>query len=249
MNIQPHLDSATASISIANKTEKQQANIKLKNADKTINNQLTDEVSISSLGSINQKIDSLFTQADAIYQSHITPNQQKALNESYTKLDELFSNSSPSDHQQKNADILFSKIEQIFTQAEKQLTSSEKEQLAVIDSQLDELLGKEDMQLEYIFNEDVEKLFQQSEDLLTSKLSAEQKKSLDDLNNQLNSLFEKSNVEDETVDKLFDKIDNILNISFDKLSSNEKYKFDNYNQEIDELFKLREQQEIESDFP
>jgi len=77
-----------------------------------------DEVSLSSFGKTSQKIDSLFEQADTIFQSHIPPNQQKVLNESYQQLDELFSKNSPAGHQQKNADVLFDKIDNIFKQAE-----------------------------------------------------------------------------------------------------------------------------------
>ena len=101
------------------------------------------------------------------------------------------------------------------------------------------------MQLEDDFSEKVDKLFQQSEDLLSSKLTTEQKKTLDGLNQQLNSLFEQNNVDDEAAEGLFDKIDNILNQGYEKLSNDEKNKLDNYHVEIDELFTQFDQEYTE----
>jgi len=208
-----------------------------------------DEVSLSSFGKISQKIDSLFEQADTIYQSHITPSQQKTLNDSYQKLDELFSKNSPSDHQQKSADLLFDKIDNIFEQAEKKLTPMEEEQLETINIKLDELLGAEDIQLGDIMNEDIDKLFQQSENLLTSKLTTQQKKSLDELNQQLSSLFEKNKIDEEGVENIFSKIDNIIGQGYEKLTNKEKDKLDNLDSQIDELFKELDQNEVENNYP
>lgn len=235
MKITQNIDSALTNIT-ANNAVSEQIN-QQNNTTPPINSSTKEtSVSISPQGSINQDIDTLFDKADAIYQSHITPKQQKALDENYAKLDELFSKNSPSDVEQKNADALFDKIDKIFEMAEKQLTPAEKEQLAAIDSKLDELLGAEDMQLEDAFSEEIESLFKQSEDLLTSKLSTEQKKSLDDLNEQLNALFEKNNGDDKAVDGIFDKIDSIINQGYDKLSANEKDKLTSLDKEIDQLF-------------
>jgi len=208
-----------------------------------------DEVSLSYFGKTSQKIDSLFEQADAIYQSHITPNQQKILNESYQKLDDIFSKNSPSDHEQKTADVIFDKINNIFEQAEKRLTPMEEEQLETINTKLDELLGAEDIQLGDIMNDDIDKLFQQSENLLTSKLTTQQKKSLDDLNQQLSSLFEKNKIDDKGVENIFSKIDNIISQGYEKLTNTEKDKLDDFDSQIDELLTELDQNEIESTYP
>jgi tRNA C32,U32 (ribose-2'-O)-methylase TrmJ len=249
MKITQNFDSPLTSTQAVNDIDSQKiSNDKKLNSQPTVNS-ATDEVSISSQGMSHQKIDSLFNQADAIYQSHITPKQQKFLDESYAKLDELFNKSSPSELEQKNADGLFDKIDLVFEQAEKQLTPSEKDQLAVINTKLDELLGSQDMQLDDNFSEEVDKLFQQSEDLLTSKLSTEQKKTLDGLNKQLNALFEKSNVDDEGVEGIFDKIDNILNQGYDKLSNDEKNKLDDYDSEIDKLFNQFDPKDSDINYP
>jgi tRNA C32,U32 (ribose-2'-O)-methylase TrmJ len=245
MNITQNFDAAIPLVQNANNA----SNVQVSNNQKAGSHSSTDEVSLSALGKSNQKIDSLFNQADAIYQSHITPNQQKVLNESYERLDQLYSKSSPSDAEQKTADALFDKIDNIFEQAEKKLTPLEEEQLEKINTKLDELLGDEGFQLEDMMNEDIEKLFQQSEDLLTSKLSTKQKKSLEDLNQQLSSLFEKKNIDDKSVDKLFEKIDSIITQGYEKLSSKEKGQLDNFDTELDELFNQLDQKEAESYAP
>jgi len=249
MKITQNFDSPLKSTQGVNDIDSQKINNDKKLNSQPIVNSATDEVSISSQGMSHQKIDSLFNQADAIYQSHITPKQQKFLDESYAKLDELFSKSSPSELEQKNADALFDKIDLVFEQAEKQLTPSEKEKLSAINTKLDELLGSQDMQLDDNFSEEVDKLFQQSEDLLTSKLSTEQKKTLDGLNKQLNALFEKSNVDDEGVEGIFDKIDNILNQGYEKLSNDEKNKLDDYDSEIDKLFNQFDPKDTDINYP
>jgi len=241
MKISQGNDASLISAQAISNIENQQMNKQGKANYLSATHSAVDEVSISSQGNTHQKIDSLFNQADEIYQSHITSKQLKLLNESYDELDQLFSNSSPSELEQKDADELFDKINHIFEQVEKQLSPSEKEQLAKINNKLDELLGTQDLQLEDNFSEKVDTLFQQSEDLLSSKLTTEQKKTLDDLNQQLNALFEKNNVDDEATEKVFDKIDNILNQGYEKLSNDEKNKLDGYHIEIDELFTELEQ--------
>jgi tRNA C32,U32 (ribose-2'-O)-methylase TrmJ len=244
MQITQNFDSPITGVKKSNSTD----NIQVNNNNKTTSLSTADEISISSQGMNNQKIDSLFDKADAIYQSHITPAQQKSLNESYAQLDELYSKSSPSDQEQKNADAIFDKIDKIFEQAEKKLTPLEKEQLETINTKLDELLGAEDIQLENGFSEEIEQLFQKSNDLLTSKISTQQKKSVDELNQQLNSLFEKNNINDD-VNNLFDKINNILTQGYDKLSNDEKNKLEDYDVEIDELFDQIDEEYNEVSYP
>jgi len=241
MNVTQNIDTAISLVQNANTVSNAQVN----HDQKSDFSSRTDEVSLSALGKNNQKIDSLFDQADAIYQPHITPNQQKVLNESYEQLDQLYSKSSPSDVEQKTADALFDKIDKIFEQAEKKLTPLEEEQLKGINSKLDELLGEEGFQLEDMMNEDIDKLFQQSEDLLTSKLTTKQKKSLEDLNQQLSSLFEKNKVDDKNVDKLFEKIDSIITQGYENLSSNEKDQLDILDTELDELFDQLDDEEVD----
>jgi len=249
MQIQSNIDSPLTSFNAINRIDSQQESNKQTSENDFSGSSQTDNFDISSLGSINQKIDSLFNQADFIYQSHITSTQQKALNESYSKLDELFSKNSPSALEQKSAAALFDKIDQIFEQAENQLTSTEKEELSTIDSKLDELLGTEDIELEGGFSEEIDALFQQSDNLLTSKLSTYQKKQLADLNQQLNLLFESNDIQSDVIDSLFDKIDSILNKGYDKLSDEDKNKFDEINVEIDDLFLQQEKHEVEISYP
>jgi len=125
----------------------------------------------------------------------------------------------------------------------------EEEQLETINTKLDELLGAEDIQLGDIMNEDIDKLFQQSENLLTSKLTTQQKKSLDELNQQLSSLYEKNKIDDEGVENIFSKIDSIIGQGYEKLTNNEKDKLDNLDSQIDELFTELDQNEVENNYP
>ena len=74
---------------------------------------------------INQKLDSLFERTDEIYMSHITPQQKKALDESYQMLDKIFAQENPSELEQKQVDKIFTKIDSIFNQAESKLTPDE----------------------------------------------------------------------------------------------------------------------------
>jgi len=235
MRITPSIDSGLVNTTTNNMVS---AQVNEQNKASRLTSNSTEEVSvsISRQANLSNDIDVLFDKADSIFQSHITPAQQKALNESYAKLDELFSKNSPSDLEQKSADVLFDRIDKIFNMAEKQLTPSEKEQLAAIDTKLDELLGAEELKLEQGFSEEIDSLFQQSEGLLTSKLSTKQKKSLDDLNQQLNALFEKNNVADEAVNGIFDKIDSILEQGYDKLSVNDKEDLADIDKNIEQLF-------------
>jgi len=181
-----------------------------------------------------------------MHQSHVTHKQQKTLNESYAKLDKLFSNISPSDMAQKSADELFAKIDQIFELAEKKLTPEEQQQITGINSKIDDLLGAQNIQFADAFNEEIDNLFKQSEDLLTSTLTNAQKKSLDNLNQQLNSQLEKNNVDDDEVNEAFDKIDSILNQGYDNLSSTDKETLNGLDKEIDQLFGQLNQQAGES---
>jgi len=249
MNITKNIDSPLPPGNMVNDIKNQQVNSYKNTSPLPTVNSPIDDVSISPQGISHQKIDLLFNQADVIYQSNISPKQQKLLDESYDKLDELFSQSAPSQLEQKNANALFDKIDKIFEQAEKQLTPSQKEQLLEINTKLDGLLGTEELQLEDDFSEKIDKLFQESESLLTSKLSNEQAKSLNDLNKQLNVLFEKNNIDNEAVTGIFDKIDSIINQGYDKLSIGEKNKLDNYNAEIDEIFSQLEQEDTEINYP
>jgi hypothetical protein len=245
MKITQIFDSPLARTKTINDIEHQQINNDKIMSSLPETNSAIDDISISLQGSSHQKIDSLFNQADAIYQAHITPKQHKLLNESYNQLDKLFSQSAPSEIEQKNADALFDKIDQVFELAEKKLSPSEQEQLTAINIKLDKLLGTEELQLEDNFSEKLDVLFQQSEDLLSSKLTTEQKKTLDGLNQQLNLLFERNDVDDEAAEGLFDKIDSILNQGYEKLSNDEKNILDNYHVEIDELFTQFDQEYTE----
>jgi len=236
MKITQSFDAAVNNVNLINEVKNkksessQQTNLDIANIPKN------DQVTISLKGEVNQNIDALFDKADAIYQSHITPKQQKILDDSYQKLDALFSSNSTTEQEQNAANSLFDKIDHIFSQAEKQLTPAEQDQLANIDNKLDEILGTDDTQLEDLFSEESEHLFQQSEALLTSKLSTKQKKTLDELNDKLNTLFSSTNPDDKESSAIFDKIDAILNQGYDKLSGDEKQQLESFDREIDQLF-------------
>lgn len=248
MKITQSFDSPVDNVNLINDIKASPLNSNQKTGSSTLVPPPIDQVTISYQGDINQKIDSLFDKADAIYQSHITPTQQKTLDESYQKLDVLFAGNDPTEQEQNAANALFDKIDSIFTQAEKQLTPKEKEQLVNIDEKLDKLLGTDSTQNESVFSKESDLLLQKSEDLLTSKLSTQQKKTLDELNLQLNTLFESVNFDDKEVSTIFDKIDSILNKGYDKLSGDEKQKLETFDKKIDLLFETLDSTENEGQY-
>jgi len=97
--------------------------------EQTIQLKSKDPINISTLGKINQEIDSLFDKIDKIdniYLSHISAKQQKELTSSYDKLSDIFSNEQTVND--KSVEKIFNKIDNIFTEAESSLTTVRKRQ-------------------------------------------------------------------------------------------------------------------------
>ncbi|SFD00059.1 hypothetical protein [Pseudoalteromonas denitrificans] len=204
---------------------------------------IADKPNISEAGKVTQQIDSLFDKVDNIYMTHLSSEQKKELDTSYKKLDELFEKQELSPAQDKTINALFDKIDEIFTSAEKSLTPKEQETLANLDLKINDLLEVENKGFETQINEELDGLFSQREGLLTSKLSSQQKNELKGLNESLNALFDNLDSDENTqqANKLFEKIDNILQSSYNTLSEDDKNKVDQLDQNINNLFEELDQ--------
>lgn len=209
-------------------------------------NQVThanDTLNISDLGKVTQEIDSLFDKVDNIYMTHLSADQKKELETSYQQLDTLFESEQPTEAQDKKINALFDKIDSIFTSAEKSLTPDEQDTLSKLESKIDNLLEIENEGFESQINEELDFAFKQRDDLLTSKLSSQQKNELTSLNESLNALFDNltNDGNNDKANKLFEKIDNILQSSYNKLSDSDKNKVDALDNNINNLYQDLEQ--------
>jgi len=209
--------------------------------DIKLNNQeshSSDTANISDLGKVTQQIDSLFDKVDNIYMTHLSGDQQKELESSYQQLDALFESEQPNKAQDKKINALFEKIDSIFTSAEKSLTPDEQETLSNLENKIDSLLEIENDGFENKINEELDSAFKQRDELLTSKLSSQQKNELKTLNESLNTLFDNFSDDENTAkaNKLFEQIDNILQSSYNKLSDGDKNKVDEIDNNINNLF-------------
>jgi len=198
----------------------------------------TDTLNISDLGKVTQEIDSLFDKVDNIYMTHLSADQKKELEASYQQLDSLFESEQPNDAQEKQINAIFEKIDNIFTAAEKSLTPDEQEALSKLENKIDNLLEIENEGFENQINEELDTAFKQRDELLTSKLTAQQKSELTSLNESLNTLFDNLSEDDNTekANKLFEKIDNILQSSYNKLSEEDKSTVNEIDNNINNLF-------------
>jgi 5'-3' exonuclease len=153
-------------------------------------------------------------------------------------LSDIFSNEQTVND--KSVEKIFNKIDNIFTEAESSLTTKEQENLASIEIKIDELLEKENSFFDKNLNE-LDNLFTQRDEVLTSTLNSKQKDQLKQLNESLNNIykaFDNSPVHQESdkqVELLFNKIDSILNASFEQLSEKDKEKVNQYDNDIDTL--------------
>lgn len=209
-------------------------------------NQVThtnDTLTISDLGKVTQEIDSLFDKVDNIYMTHLSAEQKQELETSYQQLDTLFESKQPNEAQDKKINALFEKIDSIFTSAEKSLSPNEQDTLSKLESKIDNLLEIENEGFGSQINEDLDSAFKQRDELLTSKLSSQQKNDLKSLNESLNALFDNltNDENNDKANKLFEKIDNILQSSYNKLSESNKNKVDELDSNINNLFQDLEQ--------
>ncbi|MBU2968548.1 hypothetical protein KO527_04135 [Pseudoalteromonas sp. C2R02] len=209
-------------------------------------NQVThtnDTLKISDLGKVTQEIDSLFDKVDNIYMTHLSAEQKQELETSYQQLDTLFESKQPNEAQDKKINALFEKIDSIFTSAEKSLSPNEQDTLSKLESKIDNLLEIENEGFGSQINEDLDSAFKQRDELLTSKLSSQQKNDLKSLNESLNALFDNltNDENNDKANKLFEKIDNILQSSYNKLSESDKNKVDELDSNINNLFQDLEQ--------
>ena len=196
-----------------------------------------DNISLSELGKVSQKIDALFEEVDKIYMTQLSADQKQLLEESYSKLGSIFNKNLSDSEFEKKANAVFAKIDDIFAGAERKLSQEEKEKLNALNEQIDSLLSIEEEHFEQQMSNEVDIALQQRDELLISNLSANQKNELKSLNESLAMLFEDSGFTNaDEVNKIFDKIDGILDASFYQLSEANRNKVNQLDSEIDHLF-------------
>jgi hypothetical protein len=208
-----------------------------------------DIVMFSEQSLMQGKADELMDKLDAIYLSHVSAKDKKSLEKAYTELDDIFKSEQTTPAQDKLANKLFEKIDAIFTQAESTLTDEDKKRIDVLNQKIDILFEADDGDLFDDVSEQtlaaLDPLEKELDDILSSTLTAEQKKELSTLHKQVGQLFDQSGLsdkEDKAIDAAFGKIDDILNKSFEALSDSDKQRVGSLEEQIDEVFNTIEQQ-------
>lgn len=206
---------------------------------------LSDTVQFSDQSMIHNQIDDLYSQVDGIYMSHVSAADKKTLEKAYAELDKLYQSGQTTEAQDKRAEELFGQIDKIFSSAEAKLSPEDKKKVDALNEKIDVLFEQYD---EDYFEElpdellaELEPLEQELDQILTSKLSKEQKDKLDGLHAQIGKLFERtehSEADEKAIEKAFDKIDNIMNKSFQALSDEDKQRVNQLESQIDGLFEV-----------
>lgn len=208
-----------------------------------------DIVLISEQSKIQNNIDGLYEQVDKIYMSHISASDKKSLENAYAELDKLFQSGQSTAADDKRAEQLFNQVDKIFNLAEAKLNPQEKQKIDALNSQIDSLFDDYEGDIFDELPDDLLRTIEPLEDeldkILSSRLSAEQKDKLEGLHNEIAKLFDKSDLTDKdekAIEKAFDKIDGIMNKSFDNLTAEQKQRVEALEGQIDGLFGAIEQQ-------
>ncbi len=207
-----------------------------------------DIVMFSEQSLMQNQVDDLYQQLDAVYLSRISNADKKSLESAYAQLDQIFKTSQPSELQDKQAEKLFAQIDQIFTTAQAALTGTDKQRIEVLNDKIDGLF--EDIEtdsLEDVPDElliELDPLELELDNILSSTLTGEQKKELSTLHSQIGRLFdqnERSEQDNKVIEAAFDKIDGILNRSYDALTDADKQRVQLLESNIDDVFDAMEQ--------
>ena len=240
------------SVSNANAYDQNQADVPGKNSLDDIA-KFNDIVMFSPQTLMQNQVDDLYQQLDAVYLSRISKADKKSLETAYAQLDQIFQTTQPSELQDKQAEKLFAQIDQVFTTAEAALTAADKHQIETLNDKLDGLFAdfkvesSEVDSLEVNSLEDVpdellielDPLELELDKILSSNLSSEQKKELNTLHGQIGRLFDHHEREEQgnkAIEAAFDKIDEILNRSFEALPYADKQRVKLLESNIDDVF-------------
>ena len=231
-----------------------QASASQKVAQQNISTENFTDIAMFSRQSLMQsKADELLDKLDSVYLSHVSAKDKKSLEKAYAQLDEIFQSEQTTPTQDRQADKLFEKIGDIFIQAESTLTDNDKQRIDTLNQKIDQLFyGADAEQFDDISDQTLatlEPLEQALDDVLYSTLTAQQKKELNGLHQQIGQLFnlnEHTVKDDKTITAAFDKIDAILNKSFEALSDTDKQRVQILEGQIDNVFNTINQQKISS---
>lgn len=203
------------------------------------------ELNISAQGQSLNQLDKLYEQVDNIYESKLSAEELKEIDNIYSQLDQIFAAGNPGAAQQAEADRLFETLDTTFAKVENALTADEKKKIGELESQIESIEGSmpED-EIEGFFAEveeqfeEIEALDEQQEDILLATLNAQDKKQVDDIHKQLESLFDSADLnedQEKVVDKLFDTLDSIMNKAYNQLSDADKEQVAEINEQIEEI--------------
>lgn len=110
------------------------------NVDEVLSTQLPSvELSLSNAGKLTQQLDQTSMEIDQILSSHLSPEQKKALNTIYQKLDNAFGSYDDSANSETKIENLFEQAHQILETSVDKLSATEKHQVDVMVNKMDYL--------------------------------------------------------------------------------------------------------------
>ena len=135
-------------IGIAALTSTQQTNSVSQAQEQTIEGipdpRASSNISLSTEGKLAQQIDAASDQIDDILLRHVTPQQEKELNDIYQKLDQLFEKDQLTGQEERSADALFEQVHNILETSVDKLSSGEREKVDQLVNTMDGLMAKFD---------------------------------------------------------------------------------------------------------
>lgn len=260
------------SVSNANAYDQNQPAVSAKNNLDDVA-KFNDIVIFSQQTLMQSQVDDLYQQLDSVYLSRLSKADKKSLETAYAQLDQIFQTTQPSELQDQQAEKLFAQIDQVFTTAEAALTAADKHQIETLNDKLDGLFADfkvessevdslevdslevdslEDVPVELLIELDPLEL--ELDKILSSNLSSEQKKELNTLHGQIGRLFdqnERAEQGNKAIEAAFDKIDGILNRSFEALPDADKQRVKLLESNIEDVFDAMAQhrEEISGYYP
>ena len=135
-------------IGIAALTSTQQTNSVSQAQEQTIEGipdpRASSNISLSTEGKLAQQIDAASDQIDDILLRHVTPQQEKELNDIYQKLDQLFEKDQLTGEEERSADALFEQVHNILETSVDKLSNGEREKVDQLVNTMDGLMAKFD---------------------------------------------------------------------------------------------------------
>jgi ribosomal protein S10 len=191
-----------------------------------------DRVEFSAKGKAMAQLDSLLGSIDQIYSTYLTDNDISTMENIYTQISTTLSDDNLSSAQLAQKDTLFDKVDQIMQKAKLNMESDDLEKLQLLQSATTSQIDNSGKSLEQLADE--------QEELIESKLTAKEKKNLDTVNQNIKSLINQGTIsanDNRTLNVLYESLNNIIDRSYDRLSSMDKNRVDQINEQITKIEK------------